>query len=84
MPGVLGSDGSHTPLTVFFELPSHVQRMLGLCLFGTLTVRVHHITNSVFDIGPNFIQVISHTIGNKPSIPLKSAGSQQKMLFVKF
>lgn len=44
-------------------------------LFGTLAVWVHHITHSVFDVGPNSIQVLSHTICNKPSIPLKSASS---------
>lgn len=38
-------------------------------------MRLHHITDSVFDVGPNSIQVLSHTTGHKTCIPLKSAGS---------
>jgi hypothetical protein len=49
---------------------------------GTLAVRRHHITQSVFDAGPNSIQVLSHTIGNEPSIPLKSASSIDKVWFI--
>ena len=45
-------------------------------LFGTLAVRLYHITHGVFDVGPNFIQVLSYTIRHKPCIPLKSAGSK--------
>jgi hypothetical protein len=51
-------------------------------LFGTLAVWVHHITQSVFDVGPNSIQVLSHTIGNKPGIPLKPASSIDIVRFI--